>query len=152
MPAFTKDEAPSPLQNIQITWQGVQCSLLTMESPTPETPTVHETTLTSHLLGEHHVQTMLAAYAIGRHVNMGLNEIAVALHNVYPMAGRLNPLVGFQNAMLLDDTHNATPASMGAGLKTLHALAQPKAQRIAVLGDMLSLGEYAEEAHRMVGT
>jgi len=151
MPAFTKDEAPSPVQDIQTTWQGVQYSLLTMEALTPETSTVRETMLTSHLPGEHHVQTMLATYAIGRHVDMNLDEIAEALHNVYPMAGRLNPLTGIQNAMLLDDTHNAAPASVSAGLKTLHALAQPKAQRIAVLGDMLSLGEYAGEAHRIVG-
>ncbi len=42
MPAFTKDEAPSPLQDIQVTWQGVQCSLLIMESITPESPTVSD--------------------------------------------------------------------------------------------------------------
>ncbi|GAC1391567.1 MAG: alanine racemase [Ktedonobacteraceae bacterium] len=149
MPAFTKDEAPSPVQDIQVTWQGVQCSLLTMELTTPETPTVHTTMLTSHLLGEHHLQTMLAAYAIGRHVDMSLDEIASALRNIYPISGRLNPLLGVYNAMLLDDTHNATPTSMSAGLRTLNAL--PAAQRIAVLGDMLSLGDYAEEAHRIVG-
>ncbi len=151
MPTFTKDEAPPPVQEIEVTWQGVRCLLLTMESPTPETPTVFETRLEARLLGEHSVQTLLAAYTIGRHVGMSLAEVVAVLPNIYPLAGRLNPLMGIQNAMLLDDTHNATPASVSAGLKTLQALASSKTQRIAVLGDMLSLGEYAEEAHRKVG-
>ncbi len=151
MPAFTKDEAPSPVQDVQVTWQGVQCSLLTMKPVSSETSTVATTPLTSHLLGGHHVQTMLAAYAVGQHVGMNIDEVASALHNVYPIAGRLNPLVGVQGAMLLDDTHNAAPASVSAALETLNALTLPTAQRIAVLGDMLNLGDYAEEAHRIVG-
>lgn len=149
MPAFTKDEAPSPVQDIHVTWQGVQCSLLTMQPISPETSTVATTTLTSHLVGEHHIQTMLAAYAVGHHVDMSLDEVASALHHIYPLPGRLNPLSGIYNAILLDDTHNAAPASVSAGLRTLNAL--PAAQRIAVLGDMQSLGDYAEEAHRIVG-
>ncbi|GAC1647814.1 MAG: hypothetical protein NVS4B12_15800 [Ktedonobacteraceae bacterium] len=149
MPAFTKDEAPSPVQDIHVTWQGVQCALLTMQPISAATPTVATTTLASHLLGEHHIQTMLAAYAVGRHEDMTLDEVASALHSLSPLPGRLNPLSGIHNALLLDDTHNAAPASVSAGLRTLHAL--PAAQRIAVLGDMQSLGDYAEEAHRIVG-
>ena len=149
MPAFTKDEAPSPLQDIQVTWQGVQCSLLTMEYITPESPEVVTTTLSSQLLGEHSLQTMLAAYAVGRYVGMSLQEITIALRTLSPMPGRLVPLAGMQNAMLLDDTHNANPASVSAGLNTLHAL--PAARRIAVLGDMLSLGDSTVEAHHAMG-
>jgi len=149
MPAFTKNEAPTPLQDIQVGWQGVQCSLLTMESITPESPEVVTTTLASHLLGEHSLQTMLAAYAVGHHVGISSSEIAIALRTLSPMLGRLTPLKGVHNAMLLDDTHNATPASVSAGLTTLHAL--PAARRIAVLGDMLSLGDYTVEAHRDMG-
>ncbi len=149
MPAFTKDEAPPPIQNIQVMWQGVQCSLLTMEPITPESPEVVTTTVASHLLGEHSLQTMFAAYAIGRHVGMSLDEVAVALHEIAPMPGRLMPLAGIYNAMLLDDTHNATPASVSAGLNTLHTL--PAARRIAVLGDMSHLGDFTVEAHRDMG-
>ncbi len=149
MPAFTKDEAPSPLQDIQVTWQGVECSLLTMEAVTPESPAVVTTTLASHLLGEHALQTMLAAYAVGQYVGISSKEIAETLHTLSPLSGRLAPLAGVENAMLLDDTHNATPASVSASLKTLHAL--PAARRIAVLGDMLSLGDSTVEAHRDMG-
>ncbi len=149
MPAFTKDQAPPPLQDTQVTWQGIQCSLLTMESLTPESPVVVTTTLASHLLGEHSLQTMLAAHAVGRYVGISLNEITQALSTLTPMPGRLAPLAGVQNSMLLDDTHNATPASVSAALNTLHAL--PAARRIAVLGDMLSLGDFTVEAHRAMG-
>ncbi len=105
--------------------------------------------LTSHLLGAHHVSTMLAAYMVGRQCGLQTEEIQHALANVRPMPGRLNPLPGFQGMRLLDDTHNATPASMIAGLQTLKAL--PTGKRIAILGDMLRLGDYEEEAHRQVG-
>ncbi len=149
MPGFTKDEAPSPVQDIQGTWQGIQCSLLTMKPLTPESPEVVTTILASRLLGEHNLQTMLAAYAVGRHVGLRLDEVAAALQNVAPMPGRLTPLHGIQTSMLLDDTHNATPASVSAGLQTLHSL--PAARRIAVLGDMLNLGDFAIEAHCAMG-
>ncbi len=151
MPAFTKDEAPSPVQDVHVTAQGVRCSLLTMKPTTPESPTVRSTVLATHLLGEHHVATMLAAYAVGHHEGISLEEIAQALASMYPLPGRLNPLHGVHNALLLDDTHNAIPVSVNAGLKTLDALTPPDAQRIAVLGDMLNLGDYTGEAHAIVG-
>ena len=148
MPSYTKDEAPSPVQGVQLGWT-TQFSLLTMESVTPESPVVHSTTFSSHLLGEHSIQTMLAAYAIGRHVGIEQDDIVRALKSVRALPGRLNKLVGLDDTILLDDTHNATPASMIAGLRTLKAL--PATSRVAILGDMLNLGEYAEEAHRQVG-
>src|SRR5262249_22960421 len=72
-----------------------------------------------------------------------------ALAKVQPLSGRLNPLSGENGARLLDDTHNAVPASMLAGLQTLKDL--PSSCRVAVLGDMLRLGDFDEEAHHQVG-
>ncbi len=146
MLGFTKDEAPSPVENIHVSLNGTQFSLITMDI---ETATVSTTTLASALVGEHHVQTMLAAYAVGRHVDMSIDEIAQALKEVQPLPGRLAPLTGVADATLLDDTHNAAPASMVAALQTLKQLSA--GQRVAILGDMLSLGAYEEEAHRLVG-
>jgi len=92
---------------------------------------------------------MMAAYTAGWLCGLHTQEVAHALANLYPLPGRLNPLEGIEGAMLLEDTHNATPASVFAGLETLRAL--PAGNRIAVLGDMLRLGPYEEEAHRRVG-
>ncbi len=66
-----------------------------------------------------------------------------------PLAGRLNPLEGVYSARLLDDTHNASPLSTHAGLETLKTL--PALRRIAVLGDMLALGDFSSEAHIQAG-
>jgi alanine racemase len=82
---------------------------------------------------------------------LSAEEAALALSQVQPMPGRLNPLPGIRNTQILDDTHNASPASVVAGLITLHALTPQSGCRIAVLGDMLNLGDFAEEAHRTVG-
>jgi len=107
--------------------------------------------LASHLLGEHHLYTMLAACQVGITLGMSTEEVQQALINLAPMPGRLNPLPGVYDSRLLDDTHNASPASMLAGLATLDALTPATGRRIAVLGDMLNLGYYQEEAHRELG-
>jgi len=129
--------APSLAQNVQVTWDGVSCELPT------------GVRLASRLLGVHHVSTMLAAYTVGRLCGLQDEEVQQALAGLKPLPGRLNPLPGVHATMLLDDTHNAAPAAVIAGLVTLKAL--PTGHRIAVLGDMLGLGYLEEEAHRMVG-
>ncbi len=133
--------------NIQVTWESVQCTLPL--SPTEQEGTEHTIMLTSHLLGAHHVSTMLATYTVARHCGLRPTEIQQALTQVQPMPGRLNPLAGEHGVQLLDDTHNASPLSMLAGLDTLKTL--PAHRRIAVLGDMLSLGDSSDEAHQQLG-
>ncbi len=101
------------------------------------------------LLGRHHVYVALAAMAVGLACGVPLAEAAAALANLRPLPGRLNPLQGENGSLLLDDTYNASPAAMLAALDTLAAL--PATRRIAVLGDMLELGSYEREAHRLAG-
>jgi Alr-MurF fusion protein len=125
--------------DVLVGWDGLRFKL--REEPGFE--------LTSRLLGAHHVATMLAAYRVGRYCGVSVEEIAYALQKFEPVPGRLRALAGPAQAMLLDDTHNACPASMIAGLETLRAL--PTGQRIAILGDMLNLGAFEEEGHRQVG-
>ncbi len=129
---------PAQAQDVQVTWNGTR--FIAPHS---------SITLTSHLLGHHHVATMLAAYAVATYCGMQPAEIQHALAKLRPLPGRLNPLAGVHDTLLLDDTHNATPASVSAGLETLKTL--PADRRIAILGDMLRLGDYDEEAHRLIG-
>jgi Alr-MurF fusion protein len=157
---------PSMVRNVRVTWEGVQGDLTISsddvgakgdvqtvraqpgdhEGHPNVPPTIH---FESHLLGEHHISTMLAAYAVGQHCGLKTVEVQNALANLRPLPGRLNPIQGVEGASLLDDTHNAAPASMIAGLETLRTL--PASCRVAVLGDMLLLGDFEEEAHRLVG-
>jgi alanine racemase len=164
--------APSVVQNVKVTWEGVGGDVLINDGAGAESGTELGTQLDarlgtepgdregrpyisppirlkSHLLGEHHIATMSAAYAVGLHCGLKPVEMQDALATLHPLPGRLNPLEGVEGARLLDDTHNAAPAAVIAGLETLRSL--PASCRIAVLGDMLRLGEYEEEAHRMVG-
>src|SRR6266516_3426979 len=165
--ASIKTFQPSMVQNMKVTWDGIRVDLPIMSDKVrwqPDTepdklpgdregrPYIsHPSTLhfESRLLGEHHASTMLAAYAVGMHCGLRSAEIQDALANLQPLTGRLNPLQGVEGTRLLDDTHNAVPASVIAGLETLKTL--PASYRIAVLGDMLRLGDFEEEAHRLVG-
>jgi UDP-N-acetylmuramoyl-tripeptide--D-alanyl-D-alanine ligase len=51
---------------------------------------------------------------------------------------------------ILNDTYNANPDSTLAALATLQAM-KPTGKKIAVLGDMLELGNQAKELHRQIG-
>lgn len=144
--------APSLVHNVQVTWEGVSCELSAGVATKGKDGVPYPTLalpLCSRLLGAHHVSTMLAAYTVGRLCGLRDEEAQHALTELTPLVGRLNPLAGVDGAVLLDDTHNAAPAAVIAGLATLKAL--PAGSRIAVLGDMLNLGHLEEEAHRMVG-
>src|SRR5256714_6184990 len=165
--ASIKTFQPSMVQNMEVTWDGIRVDLPIMSDKVGWQPNTepdklpddrkgrpymsHPSTLhfESRLLGEHHTSTMLAAYAVGMHCGLRSAEIQDALANLQPLPGRLNPLQGVEGTRLLDDTHNAVPASVIAGLETLKTL--PASYRMAVLGDMLRLGDFEEEAHRLVG-
>jgi alanine racemase len=127
------------VHEVEISWDGLRFTL-------KENGGI---TLASRLLGRHHVATVLAAYRVGRYCGVSLDEIRHALAGVEPLRGRLRVLPGPGGAKLLDDTHNACPASTIAGLEALRAL--PAGRRVAILGDMLRLGDFTEEGHRLVG-
>lgn len=127
------------VQEVDVSWEGLRFTL-------NETGGIK---LASRLLGRHHISTMLAAYRVGRYCGVSLEEIRHALAGVEPLRGRLRAVPGPEGATLLDDTHNACPASTIAGLEAMRAL--PAGRRIAILGDMLRLGDFTEEGHRLVG-
>lgn len=101
------------------------------------------------LLGRHHVYTALAAASVGLVYSIGLDEIAARLAEFRPQPGRLNPLPGKRDSLILDDSYNSSAAAVMAALDTLADF--PRGSRIAVLGDMLQLGDHAEAYHREVG-
>ncbi|GHO88934.1 alanine racemase [Dictyobacter formicarum] len=138
---------------ITVGWDGIQGTINLPASSEHESSENDQATLQlrSHLLGEHNFATMLAAYQIGLSRGIYPSLVEQALTTLQPLPGRLNPLPGIRQSMLLDDTHNAAPASVKAGLQTLSALAGEQSQRIAILGDMLHLGDAATEAHRAIG-
>lgn len=103
------------------------------------------------LLGRHSVHTALGAVAVGLVEGLTWEEIIAGLQDVQAQL-RLVLAPGIQGTTLLDDTYSASPAATLAALNLLADLPVPSgARRLAVLGDMLELGDYSETGHRKVG-
>jgi UDP-N-acetylmuramoyl-tripeptide--D-alanyl-D-alanine ligase len=101
-------------------------------------------------IGRHHVTSMLACIAVGREIGVSDAEIARGLQRFEPVAGRCHPRsVGPWT--VIDDTYNASPASMAAACEALKSWSG-HGRRWLVLGDMLALGPDAESFHRVLGT
>ncbi len=104
-------------------------------------------------IGEHNVMNALSAIAVGRHFGVQLNNIKTALQGTV-LTGSRQELLHFGSYTVINDAYNASPASMEAAFATLARLkqsAQPPCRTIAVVADMLELGDTAVEAHQNVG-
>ncbi len=99
------------------------------------------------LLGQHSVHTAMRASAAGLVEGLNWQEILGGLLTPSTQL-RLVAVTGPRNSLLIDDTYNASPDSMIAALNLLGEL---DGRKVAVLGDMLELGEFEEKGHRMVG-
>lgn len=103
------------------------------------------------LIGEHYAFTSLIVLACVDQLGLSLDKVAKALLTIKPFRGRgLQQKITLLNGIsitLIDDAYNANPASMKAGLSVLASL-KSKGKKIAVLGEMLELGEKAPEYHR----
>jgi UDP-N-acetylmuramoyl-tripeptide--D-alanyl-D-alanine ligase len=102
------------------------------------------------LPGRHQVENALAAAAVGLLFGMAPATIARGLETA-PRTGMRLAIRRVAGITVIDDTYNASPASVLAALRTLREVAG-SGRAIAVLGDMLELGSESEEAHRQVGT
>jgi len=99
------------------------------------------------MLGQHSVHTALRAAAVGLADGLGWEEIISGLRFGH-MQLRLVAVRSRSGALLLDDTYNASPQST---LAALNLLGELDGRKIAVLGDMLELGQYEQQGHEMVG-
>jgi UDP-N-acetylmuramoyl-tripeptide--D-alanyl-D-alanine ligase len=99
------------------------------------------------LPGRHNLYNALAAATVGLADGLSLQEIAAVLAAADILL-RLRVLSGPQGSTILDDTYNASPASM---LAALDLLAELPGRHLALLGDMLELGTFEEEGHCLVG-
>lgn len=99
------------------------------------------------LLGRHSVHTALRASAVGLIEGLGWDEIIAGLSGMSSQL-RLVVIPGPRGSLLIDDTYNSSPDS---ALAALNLLADLDGRRIAVLGDMLELGDAETQAHQVVG-
>jgi len=106
----------------------------------------------SQLIGRQWVDSVLAALAVAEVLDIPQEEALRTLAPLQPLPGRMRWLDGVDGMALLDDSHNAIPASATLGLGALKSIGDVlNRPRIAALGDMLHLGDAAKRAHEQLG-
>jgi UDP-N-acetylmuramoyl-tripeptide--D-alanyl-D-alanine ligase len=105
-------------------------------------------TVVLHMGGRHNVSNALAAAAAAAAAGAGLEQIVAGLGAMRAVAGRLQFKKALSGAWIIDDSYNANPSSMRAGIETL---AELDGVKWLVIGDMAELGEYAPDAHKEIG-
>lgn len=119
--------------------QGVRCTLQYAGK---------EASIESPVVGRQSVSTILRATAVGLSEGLSWDEIRAGLAQTQTPL-RMGAVRSSSGAILLDDTYNASTESMLASLELLSDI--QLGRKIAVLGDMLELGSYEQEAHQKVG-
>lgn len=97
------------------------------------------------LLGEHNITNTLAALAVSSIFKLDLEQTLAGLQTVQISRMRQS-IEKYGEITVINDAYNASPVSMHMGLKTLQSVAHNR-RSIAVLGDMLELGEFAQQLH-----
>jgi UDP-N-acetylmuramoyl-tripeptide--D-alanyl-D-alanine ligase len=98
--------------------------------------------------GKHNLMNALAAAAAATAAGAKLEHVVKGLGTVRPVAGRLQFKMTASGAWLIDDSYNANPSSVRAGIEVLAGL---EGRKWLVLGDMAELGEFAESSHTEIG-
>jgi UDP-N-acetylmuramoyl-tripeptide--D-alanyl-D-alanine ligase len=101
-----------------------------------------------HMGGRHNIANALAAAAAATAAGAKLEHVAAGLGAVRAVAGRLQFKMTATGAWLIDDSYNANPSSMNAGIEVLAGL---DGRKWLVMGDMAELGEFSESSHKEVG-
>lgn len=99
--------------------------------------------------GEHNVSNALCAAAIALAAGTDFGTIVTGLTAFHPADKRMEIVTAKDGYRILNDSYNANPASMAAGLRTLTGMGAK--DTVAILGDMLELGEAAEQEHFELG-
>jgi UDP-N-acetylmuramoyl-tripeptide--D-alanyl-D-alanine ligase len=98
--------------------------------------------------GAHNIGNALAAAAAASAAGASLDQIVAGLADFRAVSGRLQLKPGTRGSWIIDDSYNANPSSVRAGLEVLRSLSGPT---WLVLGDMAELGDSAEDSHAHMG-
>ena len=98
--------------------------------------------------GAHNVSNALGAAAAAAAAGASLDDIVAGLADFRAVSGRLQLKIGLRDSRIIDDSYNANPSSVRAGLDVLRSVSGPT---WLVLADMAELGEHASESHAGLG-
>ena len=104
-----------------------------------------------HCVGRYHAYNAAAAYAVALEAGLQNEEIADRFSDFKTPEKR--GVVSFlkNGSLILDSTYSAAPDSIKASLDTLSELSRRGKRTLAVIGEMVELGEHSEEAHKYIG-
>jgi UDP-N-acetylmuramoyl-tripeptide--D-alanyl-D-alanine ligase len=101
------------------------------------------------VLGMQPCVAALAALAVGIAYGESLLRMSEALATFTASPGRMRIIPGVNGSTIIDDSYNSSPVAAEAALETLKFV--EGGRKIAMLGDMLELGQYEEEEHLRIG-
>ena len=101
-----------------------------------------------NLAGRHNVLNALAAAAAAHAAGVSFPQIVAGLERMNPVSGRLQLKAGPRGSWLIDDSYNANPSSVRAGIDVLCSL---PGEHWLVLGEMAELGSHTEASHTDIG-
>jgi UDP-N-acetylmuramoyl-tripeptide--D-alanyl-D-alanine ligase len=122
---------------------GEFATRFTLECPLGERPVLLKAG------GAHNIANALAAAAAASAAGAGLDAIAAGLADFRAVAGRLQLKAGARASWIIDDSYNANPSSVRAGLEVLRSLT---GVTWLVLADMAELGEHSADSHADMGS
>lgn len=108
----------------------------------------HDGHFTLHLLGAHNAQNAIAGLAVAREAGVGLKEAIAALETLTPGSKR-GEVLEIAGATILNDSYNSNPEALKSMVRTLAA--RPAQRRILIAGEMLELGQHAQQLHAACG-
>lgn len=106
--------------------------------------------ITLNALGEHMLYNGLAAVAIAEYFDLNKQQILEGFLSYTSSGMRMHKIQTDNGLTIINDAYNASPDSMQAALKVLEGY-QTNGKKIAVLGDMFEMGEFATFFHQQVG-
>lgn len=102
------------------------------------------------VVGKSPVYCALPALIIAKHFGIQLSIACASLRDGAKPRGRMRLLKGMNNSVIIDDSYNASPKAAEHGLRTLAGM-DIQGRKIAVLGDMMELGEHTRNEHYKIG-
>ena len=94
------------------------------------------------------IYNSLMGYVVGKLCNVDIDSIKNGIKNLELTGNRLEYKKARCGAMLIDDTYNASLDSIKSSLEILK---KEEGRRIAIIGDVLELGDYSKDIHREIG-
>lgn len=98
--------------------------------------------------GEHNISNALIAIAVGLELGIEISDIKKGIQSFQLTKNRMDIVEKDHHITVIDGTYNASVDSMKS---SLDVLAQYKRRKVAILADMLELGDFSEKLHREVG-